>query len=30
MLMELLPRLREEKVQAVTVDELLLGKGPQG
>jgi hypothetical protein len=30
MMLELLPRLKEEKVQAVTVDELLLGKGPRG
>lgn len=30
MLQELLPRLREDAVQAVTLDELLLGKGPQG
>jgi len=30
MLLELLPRLKEEKVQAVTLDELLLGKGLQG
>jgi hypothetical protein len=30
MLLELLPRLKEDKVQPVTLDELLLGKGAQG
>ena len=30
MLLELLPRLKDEAVQAVTLDDLLLGKGPQG
>src|SRR5512134_1451585 len=30
MLQELLPRMKEDAVQAVTLDELLLGKGPQG
>lgn len=30
MLLELLPRLKGEAVQAVTLDELLLGKGPKG
>jgi hypothetical protein len=30
LLLELLPRLKGEAVQAVTLDELLLGKGPRG
>jgi len=30
MMMELLPRLKDEKVQAVTLEELLRGKGTQG
>jgi hypothetical protein len=30
LLLELLPRLKGEAIQAVTLDELLLGKGPRG